>query len=285
MKRFICIFSIFICFISFSFPETNLFSLVSLNDFINIEKKQSFSDSLYFYSFEKDVKSNIKEISVNLKGPERNENYVLIYNSKGLLEKEYREILEKYTVDYVYDEKDRILSCRDFTFKYINDFTRESYCRGQLQSIESIEYLNNKILITVKFYSKKYDDNSIIEMGKNIYEYNFSNGNLINITCTSYNLKGIEKKKKNYLFLTYEDGKIKTSKEYYGEELRCEQIFEYKDNNLIKRTVTYPYDTLANYTAEYSDFDKYGNFKKYLEKKINKNTETIFTREIEYYRY
>ena len=49
----------------------------------------------------------------------------------------------------------------------------------------------------------------------------------------------------------------------------------------MKRTVSYPFDAVANYTAEYSDFDKYGNFQNYLERTA-RGIEVSLSREIEY---
>ena len=182
---------------------------------------------------------------------------------------------------YQYDEKDRLLSCGNFTFKYIDDFQRARYCRGELQYKESLEYQKNKIIITIISYSKRYDDGAIIETGKEIYEYNFINGLLIDICCTSFNRKGIEKKNKNYLKLSYDNNRLKSTAEYYGEDLRCEQIFEYQNENLVKRIVSYANDSDSNYVAEYSNFDKYGNFQNYVEKSA-RAIEVSLSREIEY---
>lgn len=282
MKRYLITFLLLFFAMSVGFSEANLFSLIDLNDFINIEKLESFSDSYFFQDFEKNSKKSICKVCVKIKRPDKKETHICYYNSKGLLEKEESRVYEDYDYVYKYDENDRLLSCGNFTFKYLDDFQRERYCRGVLQYKEIVDFQKEKIIITVISYSKRDADNAIIESGKRVYEYNFENGYLDNICCTSFNIKGIEKKKKNYLFLTYENEKIKISKEYYGEELRCEQSFEYKDNKLIKRTVTYPTDSVANYTVEYSDFDRYGNFQNYVQKSTSGIIKVSFSRIMDY---
>lgn len=66
-----------------------------------------------------------------------------------------------------------------------------------------------------------------------------------------------------------------------GGELLCEQNFEYKNKKLIKRTVHYTKKTNLNFTAEYSIFDKNGNFTHYIETD-NNGIRLSFERKIEY---
>ena len=213
MKRYLFSFLFLFFVLHLGFSESNLFSLIGLDDFINIEKKESFSDSYFFQDFEKKSKNKITKVSVKVQRQDKKESHTLYFNSKGLQEKEESRVYEDYDYVYKYDEKDRLLSCGDFTFKYLDDFQRERYCRGKLQYKEIVDFQKDKIIITVISYSKRDVDNAIIESGKRVYEYNFENGYLDNVRCTSFNIKGIEKKKKNYLYLTYENGKIKASKE------------------------------------------------------------------------
>ena len=81
--------------------------------------------------------------------------------------------------------------------------------------------------------------------------------------------------------LSYDNNRLKSTAEYYGEDLRCEQIFEYQNENLVKRIVSYANDSDSNYVAEYSNFDKYGNFQNYVEKSA-RAIEVSLSREIEY---
>ena len=53
MKRYLITFLLLFFVMSVGFSEANLFSLIDLNDFINIEKLESFSDSYFFQDFEK----------------------------------------------------------------------------------------------------------------------------------------------------------------------------------------------------------------------------------------
>lgn len=248
------------------FSEVNLFQLPSLNGFINIEVPELFEDSYYFTSFNDGSQVKIKRFVVNLNRNGEKENYVFEYNYKGLLAKQERHIHEDSEYTYLYDEKDRILSFGDFSYKYLDDSIRERYCRGNLQFKEILEFQKNKIIITIISYSKRIDDGVIIESGKKIYEYNFINDNLIDIICTSFNIKGVKIKDRNYLKLFYDNKMISRTQEYYGDKLRLEQTFEYQNNKLVKKSVSYPSDSAANYTAEFSDFDKYGNFQNYVEK-------------------
>lgn len=281
MKHCLCIFLIFLFGMSIGFSEANLFSLIGLDDFINVEKMISMSDSWNFSDFEKSSKKHLSNVNVKIQRIGKKENHTFFYNSKGLLEKEESRVYEDYDFICKYDEKDRLLSCGNFTFKYIDDLQRERYCRGELQFKEILEFQKEKIIITVISYSKKNDDGTIFESGKRIYEYSFDKNFITDICCTSFNIKGIEKKNKNYMKLFYNNGKITRTQEYYGEELRIEQVFDYQGNKLVKRTVSYPFDAVANYTAEYSDFDKYGNFQNYLERTA-RGIEVSLSREIEY---
>lgn len=282
MKRLFT--SILLLFIitTFGFSNENLFSLISLNTFIEMKNLESIEDSWYFSGFEKSSKQNLKRVSVSLQSNDRNESYILFYNSKGIIEKEERDVFEKYIELYQYDEKDRLISCGDFSFRYIDDFQRERFFKGQLQYKETIEFQEDKILITVISYSKRYSDGLIIEMGKNVYEYNFKYGLLMDICCTNYNMKGVENKNKHYMkFLYNDDNLLQKAAEYYGNEIRNEQIFEYQNKNLKKRIVNYPSDFSMDFIAEYSDYDKHGNFVNY--NKRNKNGIRLsFVRRIEY---
>ncbi len=266
---------------AFGFSEANLFSLIGLNDFINIENLEPIDNSWYFYHFEKESKFNLREINVKLQRKERNENYTLFYNSKGLLDKEVSKVLEDYDYLYLYDEKDRLISCGDFSFKYLDNFQRERYYKGELQYRESLEYQKDKLLITVITYSKRYSDDAMIEFEKRIYEYNFKEGILSDIYCTRFNRNGIEDKNKSYFKFSYENNFLKTIFKYYGGELLYEQNFEYKNKKLIKRTVHYTKETNLNFTAEYSIFDKNGNFTHYIETDSN-GIRLSFERKIEY---
>lgn len=281
MKSCLCIFMITLFAMSFGFSEVNLFSLIELDDFINVEKMISMSDSWYFSDFEKDSKKHLRNVNVNIHRIDNQENHILFYNSKGLLEKEESKVYEDYDFICKYDEKDRLLSCGNFTFKYIDDLQRERYCREQLQFREILKFQNEKLIITVISYSKRNDDGTIFESGKRIYEYSFDNKFLTDICCTSFNRNGIEKKKKNYMKLFYDNDRIIKIQEYYGDELRIEQSFTYQNNNLVKRSVNYPADAVANYTAEYSDFDEYGNFLNYVERTAS-GIKVSLSREIKY---
>lgn len=281
MKCRLCIFLALFFVMACGFSEATLFSLVGLNQFINIETLESISDSWYFSSFEKESKCNLQKVVIKLQRKERKENYTLFYNSKGLLDKEESSVFEDYVFLYQYDEKDRLLSRGDFTFKYLDDFQRERYCRGVLQYKESLEYQKNKIIVTIISYSERYADGAIIESGKEIYEYSFIAGLLTDICCTRFNGKGIEKKNKHYLKLSYDNNRLKSTAEYYGEELRCERIFEYQNERLVKQTVSYTNDPAANHVAEYFDFDKHGNFQHYIEKSA-RGIEVSLSREIVY---
>ncbi|WP_296030994.1 hypothetical protein [uncultured Treponema sp.] len=216
MNNYLCIFFILFFITNFGFSEANLFSLIGLNDFINIEKLEPIDNSWYFYDFEKESKSNLRKINVNLQRKEKNENYTLFYNSRGLLDKEESRVLEDYDYLYLYDEKDRLISCGDFSFKYLDDFQRERYYKGELQYRESLEYQKDKLLITVITYSKRYSDNAMIEFEKRIYEYNFKEGFLSDIYCTRFNRNGIEDKNKSYFKFSYENNFFKTIFKYYG---------------------------------------------------------------------
>ena len=192
---------------SIGFSEANLFSLIGLDDFINVEKMISMSDSWNFSDFEKSSKKHLSNVNVKIQRIGKKENHTFFYNSKGLLEKEESRVYEDYDFICKYDEKDRLLSCGNFTFKYIDDLQRERYCRGELQFKEILEFQKEKIIITVISYSKKNDDGTIFESGKRIYEYSFDKNFITDICCTSFNIKGIEKKNKNYMKLFYNNGR------------------------------------------------------------------------------
>jgi len=88
MKRYLITFLLLFFVMSVGFSEANLFSLIDLNDFINIEKLESFSDSYFFQDFEKSSKKSICKVCVKIKRPDKKETHICYYNSKGLLEKE-----------------------------------------------------------------------------------------------------------------------------------------------------------------------------------------------------
>ncbi len=281
MKRCLCFLMIFLFVMSFGFSEANLFSLIGLDDFINVEKLISMSESWYFSDFEKDSKNHLRDVNVNIQRIDQKESHTLFYNSKGLMEKEESRVNEDYDFICKYDEKDRLLSCGDFTFKYIDDLQRERYCRGELQLKEVLEFQKDKIIITIISYSKRYADGAIIESGKRIYDYIFSEEKLVSVSCRRFTRLGVEKKNKRFLKLVYDNERIKSIQEFYGEELRVEQVFIYQNGKLVKRSVSYPSDSSANYIAEYSNFDKYGNFQKYVEKNET-GVKLYLSREIEY---
>ena len=99
MKRLFT--SILLLFIitTFGFSNENLFSLISLNTFIEMKNLESIEDSWYFSGFEKSSKQNLKRVSVSLQSNDRNESYILFYNSKGIIEKE--ELLKRSKYDNI----------------------------------------------------------------------------------------------------------------------------------------------------------------------------------------
>ena len=279
MKRCLCFLVIFLFIMSFGFSEANLFSLIELNDFINVEKLISMSDSWYFSDFEKKKKNHLSNVNVKIQRIDNKESHTLFYNSKGLMEKEESRVYEDYDFIYKYDEKDRLLSWGNFTFKYIDDLQRERYCRGELQQKEVLEFQKDKIIITIISYSKRYADGAVIESGKSIYEYIFSEEKLVSVSCRDFTRLGVEKKR--FLKLVYDNERIKSIQKFYGEELNCEQVFIYQNGKLVKRSVSYPSDSSANYIAEYSNFDKYGNFQNIV-MQYETGVKIYLSREIKY---
>lgn len=280
MKQLIFIFGFLLYVVELGFSEKNLFSLKGLDNFINVTQMESFEDSWYMHDYKKESNGKLKKINVNIQDADKNENHIFYYNPKGLLVLEESHVYEDSDYVYEYDEKDRLVSFGDFTFSYIDDIERERYFRGSLQYREILDYQKDKMIITVISYAKKYDD-EIIENGKRVYEYSFSKGKLTDIKCTSFNKKGMEKKNKNYLKLFYDNERLERTEEYYGEKLRIEQILIYKNDRLVKKEVRFPENIDSNYIAEFSDFDKYGNFLTY-NRKSSQGIDVLLSRKIEY---
>ena len=263
------------------FSERNLFSLIGLDTFINIRTIERINESWYFQSFENESKSKIKKVSVDLQNIDRKENYVLYYNSEGFLEKEDRDVLEKYTDNYSYDENDRLLSYKDFSYVYIDDFQRECYLKGVLHERECLDWKEDKLIVTVIYYSKRYSDGVVIETGKSIYEYNLKDGYVFDVYCTHYNREGIEIRKKKYLRFSYQNNLLKSIIEYYGEEIRYEKTFEYQDEKLVKQNVKFRNKVGKSYVAYFLDYDDFGNYTRYM-RNYDDGSQVSFIRKIEY---
>ena len=79
MKHCLCIFLIFLFGMSIGFSEANLFSLIGLDDFINVEKRISMSDSWNFSDFEKSSKKHLSNVNVKIQriGKKRESHFFL----------------------------------------------------------------------------------------------------------------------------------------------------------------------------------------------------------------
>ena len=64
---------------AFGFSEANLFSLIGLDDFINVEKMISMSDSWNFSDFEKSSKKHLSNVNVKIQriGKKRESHFFL----------------------------------------------------------------------------------------------------------------------------------------------------------------------------------------------------------------
>ena len=257
------------------FSEVNLFSLPSLYTYINIEKMVNMKFSWNYDYLGKASKQNVSKVIEKTRYPNEETERTIFYNSKGLPEKEERRNHGSCTYIYKYDGKDRLLSYREFQYKYIDDFQREIYLRDQLQYTEILDFQKDKITITIKSHWTNREGMAE-EKIVSIYEYNFENGCLTDVCRTTF--KPLYAEKGN-LKLFYDEGKITKTHDSYGGEVVVEELLEYQNAKLVKRIVKHNYYPTAIY--EYSNFDKYGNFQNCVIKYSNGN-EMNLSRIIEY---
>lgn len=279
--------AVFLMFLAVGYSQGNLFSVLSLTDFMDVESLTPLSDCWYIYDLAAPSRAAVGKVDVRLTRHNRNgrnERYTLSYNSRGLLEKEESKVLESETKDYVYDEKDQLVSAGVFSYRYIDDFKRERYWEGKLQYREAVEFQKDRILITVISCSKK-DDGSIAENGKRLYEYIFTDGRLSEICKRTWYRIDFEEKERDYVRFSYGgDGLLQKVTEFHGDSLRAERLFEYQDKKLAKQTARYPFDPMSDFIAEYTDYDAHGDFLQYTKTGIgaNKGLHCSFERKIEY---
>lgn len=252
--------------VSFTFAEElHLFRFKSLSDFVDVFT----GNDLPVYESYMNIlnRQNIKQQKVFLVRDNRKEYFERNYSREGFLVSEISHVHDKNQYFYVYDDNNNIIKCGDFTYKYLDSATREVYFRNELQKKESFIVSNDKVNITVIYYSFTTSDNSLFESSKRFYEYQLQGKKIKKFTSENYNRLGkLSFNPREIIFEYNEQGNILQIIDSYGsDDIRSVRNFLYKDDQLVEIRIENFTKGNPNSIITFSEFDKNGNYLLYKE--------------------